>query len=209
MSHFRKFSNCIIGYSIWSDLDLILTPAQIEAQSDGELLSLCRWFAQYYKDMTAIEKAREHGYEYPYDAIELQTIAETTKNNTIRREAIAVITEQNNLMRKRTFRTVPSEQPKRSSEGYVYLLQADNGTYKIGRTKSPNSRFKQLGILLPYQLETICLIHTQNMSILENQLHARFAKKHVNGEWFKLDKEDIEYIKSLKKEQDEQQVNSQ
>lgn len=81
--------------------------------------------------------------------------------------------------------------------GFVYLIQSPTGAFKIGRTKDPNNRMKTFGIALPFEVEYLCLISTQNMNSLESKLHKKYADKRINGEWFNLSSEDVEYIKSL------------
>lgn len=89
------------------------------------------------------------------------------------------------------------EQQTRPKHGFVYLLQSPTSAYKIGRTKDPQSRMKTFGIQLPFEVEYACLIETPDMYDLESRLHSRFAKKRINGEWFNLTNDDVEYIKSL------------
>jgi len=81
--------------------------------------------------------------------------------------------------------------------GYVYLLQADNGLYKIGQSKVIDNRIKQLGLKLPYELNLVSTVLCLQYKELEAHLHERFADKHVRGEWFELDDADVEYIKGL------------
>lgn len=81
--------------------------------------------------------------------------------------------------------------------GYVYLIQSDRGYYKIGRTANPSDRAITFSALLPFEIEFICLIPTGDMVSLETALHRRFADKRVNGEWFDLAPEDVEYIRGL------------
>lgn len=81
--------------------------------------------------------------------------------------------------------------------GFVYLLQSPTGAYKIGRTRDPKNRLKTFEIKLPFEVSFICTIQTTDMYRLEHDLHVRFAGKRVNGEWFVLEVEDIEYIKGL------------
>lgn len=85
----------------------------------------------------------------------------------------------------------------RAKAGYVYLLQSISGHYKIGRTQDPERRVKTFAIQLPFEVEYVCLIETLNMVELEKDLHLRFAAKRLNGEWFDLDAEEVEYIKGL------------
>ncbi len=81
--------------------------------------------------------------------------------------------------------------------GYVYLIKSERGMYKIGRSKGPKGRIKTLEVKLPFEIEPICLIPTQNANRLEKQLHYRFESKRIDGEWFALTEEDVQYIKSL------------
>lgn len=90
-----------------------------------------------------------------------------------------------------------SKAPRQES-GYVYLLKMVNGEYwKIGRTKTPNKRISTFDVKLPFPVECEHLIETKNMYTLESELHKKFASKRVQGEWFLLAQEDIDYIKSL------------
>lgn len=100
-------------------------------------------------------------------------------------------------IRKRKAASKPNASPR--SKGYVYLLrnEVDPTIFKIGRTRNPKSRRETFGILLPFEVEYVCLVQTHNMFELERELHIRFADQRVNGEWFALTAEDVEYIKSL------------
>lgn len=86
------------------------------------------------------------------------------------------------------------------SNGYVYLLRVINtdNLYKIGRTIDPDNRYKTFKSKLPFQVEYEHLIQTDDMYVLESELHQKFASKRQNGsEFFALSPEDISYIKSL------------
>jgi len=81
--------------------------------------------------------------------------------------------------------------------GFVYLLRADNGVYKIGASTTPDQRSKTLGVQLPYETILEYTIETDDMYQLESWLHHKFARKRKQGEWFELDEADLEYIKGL------------
>ncbi len=81
--------------------------------------------------------------------------------------------------------------------GYVYLLQSPTSAYKIGKTKNPKDRATTFSVLMPFEVEFIVLIPADDMHALERELHNHFAHKRVNGEWFNLAPDDVEYIKSL------------
>jgi hypothetical protein len=89
---------------------------------------------------------------------------------------------------------------KKEFSGFVYLIQSPTKAYKIGRTSDPQNRMKTFGIQLPFEVEYICIIETPDMIDLETKLHTRFSTKRINGEWFDLSPEDVEYIKGLANE---------
>lgn len=89
-------------------------------------------------------------------------------------------------------------QSVRTTAGYVYLLKEVNGIHhKIGRTINPKNRLKTFSVKLPYQVEYVHVIQTDDMYTLEYELHTRYASKRVDGEWFLLDETDIAEIRAL------------
>lgn len=81
--------------------------------------------------------------------------------------------------------------------GWVYFLKADNGLTKIGCTKSLNQRIKSLGILLPYKLELLVAVETENHQRLEKKVHEDLCSEwHVRGEWYRLDDNFYDYLVS-------------
>jgi len=87
------------------------------------------------------------------------------------------------------------ESRRQARMGYVYLLKADNGLYKIGQSKVIDERIKQLGLKLPYELELVLTIESEFYKEIEAAFHESLADKQVKGEWFRLNAEDIEAIK--------------
>lgn len=86
---------------------------------------------------------------------------------------------------------------RRDAPGYVYLIQSPSSAYKIGRARNPHNRMKTFGVQLPFEVEFVALIQTDDMYGLERRLHDRFHAKRINGEWFALTPEDVDYIKGL------------
>lgn len=82
--------------------------------------------------------------------------------------------------------------------GYVYLLRSASGYWKIGKTVNPADRIKTFSVKLPFEVEYEHLISCEDYSRAETELHARFAPKRVNGEWFCLDEADVAWIKAIK-----------
>lgn len=91
-----------------------------------------------------------------------------------------------------------AEQDKQKplNKGFVYIIREDyTGRYKIGKTKKLDARLKLFNVDLPFEVELVHSIHTQNCDETERLLHEHFAHKRVNGEWFDLTEEDIAWIK--------------
>lgn len=82
------------------------------------------------------------------------------------------------------------------TSGWVYILEGEE-SYKIGRSKDPWKRQNQIGIKLPFEVELIYTTYSLHHKELEKSLHERFNDKRLNGEWFDLEDEDIEFIKTV------------
>lgn len=82
-------------------------------------------------------------------------------------------------------------------EGYVYLVKSVSGHYKIGKSINPHDRIRTFGVKLPFEVEIIHTIKSLQYHALEKFLHAKFDDKRVNGEWFNLSDDDVDYVKSL------------
>lgn len=99
--------------------------------------------------------------------------------------------------RERVIERSKTESKKRkSSPGFVYLIKCE-GYYKIGMSNDPKNRIPHLSVLTPFNTSAICVIESEDMRLLEKQLHDKFTDKRVNGEWFVLSDEDVEYIKRI------------
>ncbi|MEO8608876.1 MAG: GIY-YIG nuclease family protein [Chloroflexota bacterium] len=92
-------------------------------------------------------------------------------------------------------RKVKRAQP--TGPGFLYLLEGRPGEYKIGLSVLPKRRISMLGVQLPFSIEVIHLIETNNMLAAERQLHERFASRKINGEWYALAEADVTYIRSI------------
>ncbi len=83
-------------------------------------------------------------------------------------------------------------------DGYVYLLGGE-GYYKIGRAKNVSRRLRQLEIQLPWPVRVEHTIPCAGYVEAEKELHAVFAEKRANGEWFALSAEDVAWIKGIRR----------
>ena len=79
---------------------------------------------------------------------------------------------------------------------HLYLMKADNGLYKIGISTNPANRHKSLSTG-PIAVNLIWSKELPDAPQIEKTLHWRFRSKRIRGEWFNLDKADIEYIRRL------------
>jgi hypothetical protein len=81
--------------------------------------------------------------------------------------------------------------------GFVYLMKSGK-YYKIGRSVSVGQRERQLAIQLPDKTATVHSIVTDDPVGIEAYWHKRFERKRKNGEWFDLDKTDINAFRRRK-----------
>lgn len=90
------------------------------------------------------------------------------------------------------------KKPLRVSLGWIYLAQAlGTSRYKIGKSKNPASRLKDLREQSAHPIELVHQIQCPDMLLAERSLHQRFAKYRVHGEWFELPQEAVNYVCSL------------
>lgn len=84
---------------------------------------------------------------------------------------------------------------------YIYLIKADKYT-KIGVAKHPEGRLKEISVGCPFKPELVLTKPLGKLCYLvERALHIKYANKGTNGEWFELEKQDIEYIHNTTSEQ--------
>ena len=82
-------------------------------------------------------------------------------------------------------------------------MKAENGYYKIGRSKNVPARQKQLNREFPIKIEVIHQFWANDYISREKDLLFLFQDKQQEGEWFALDQGDIETIMELKDEEPE------
>ena len=82
----------------------------------------------------------------------------------------------------------PSE--KLGADGWVYLLKSGD-TYKLGCSENLEKRVKQINVALPEAATLHHAIQTDDPFGIEAYWHSRFAARRLNGEWFKLSKQDL------------------
>jgi len=82
--------------------------------------------------------------------------------------------------------------------GFVYLMYAGDGYYKIGITKDVQHRLVELNYFPMVKVELVHCFHYSDARIAEGFLHERYYNKRIKFEWFQLDTKDVEWIKTLR-----------
>ena len=79
--------------------------------------------------------------------------------------------------------------------GYVYLILASNGLFKIGSSKIPQQRFGAIRSACPLHVELFAISFFGDYYVdVESIFHEQFKHKRIRGEWFSLDEDDLHYI---------------
>ena len=106
--------------------------------------------------------------------------------------------ERDRLMEERNRRLEAERKANKNKRpGYVYLILAENGLYKIGKAKNITERMKPFSVEFPMRWELVHSFHSDNYTAAEMNLHEKFQDRRAVGEWFGLAPEDVAYITAL------------
>ena len=73
-------------------------------------------------------------------------------------------------------------------------------SYKIGISKNPEKRIKQLQTGTPNIISLVYKFESEWASKIEGHLHIRYSLDRLNGEWFKLTKDTVnEFLANCRK----------
>jgi len=156
-------------------------------------LGQARELLEYVKDLEFALCCPGNGDRSPQD---VYNEAATLKENIFAPIILNIFSES---CRRKEYQCSTRQQGKPSLQlkaGYVYLLKGGN-YHKIGLSKDTDRRMEEILPKLPFETELVCTIATEDMYGLESRLHEQFADKRANGEWFKLNEADVEYIRRL------------
>lgn len=78
---------------------------------------------------------------------------------------------------------------------FLYVLNCNN-LYKIGVSKNVERRIKQL-TKMPYPITCEFKWWCRNPYQIEALFHDLLSEKRINGEWFELDMDDLDYIRYM------------
>lgn len=77
--------------------------------------------------------------------------------------------------------------------GKVYLIKArGHNWYKVGKSRKASKRLRWLYTHLPFEVDLIHAIDTDNIDSLESYFKKLFNERRIRGEWFDLRPVDIE-----------------
>jgi len=86
---------------------------------------------------------------------------------------------------------------KNNKPTMLYLIREDwRGLVKVGISNNITNRLTYLQSACPQRLNIVAICPSDNARKDEAKLHARFEQKRINGEWFRLNDDDIDRIKS-------------
>ena len=91
--------------------------------------------------------------------------------------------------KKRWDNYVPTEKPKKSHGGMIYLIQSGTKV-KIGVARSLSQRLTNLQIGNPDALEVIMAAYSKVPYAIEKALHEHFMERRVRGEWYDITREE-------------------
>ena len=80
--------------------------------------------------------------------------------------------------------------------GYVYIIKAENGLYKIGKTRNIIQRLGSLFTMSPVKLTVLHTIKTNDAYHCERELHENYREYRSHGEWFRLPNETVQHLLS-------------
>ena len=78
--------------------------------------------------------------------------------------------------------------------GYIYLVEAVAGLFKIGTSKNVHARVAQLQTASPVQIMLRHHFPAADARNVERELHRRFESRRVRSEWFQLAEADVAAI---------------
>ena len=88
--------------------------------------------------------------------------------------------------------------PFKAKSNHIYLMHVvKTNFYKIGISFSPQKRLIDVRISCPLDVVLFYNKKVSHASTIESLLHSTFQKKHIRGEWFRLNKSDIATIKKI------------
>ena len=85
---------------------------------------------------------------------------------------------------------------RKDNSGFIYLVHCE-GFYKIGIATNLRKRVSNIQTSNPFKVTLVAYTKTENVFADELELHELFKDKRVRGEWFKLNDDDLFYLREI------------
>jgi hypothetical protein len=84
----------------------------------------------------------------------------------------------------------------RVGQDFLYIFEQE-GYYKIGISNDPARRLSALQSSTPFEVKIFFVLEFGgDAEPIEKALHEYFSRKHIRGEWYKLSKQDLDFVRS-------------
>lgn len=148
------------------------------------------------------DRTRKSGYYYMEDLLDIKKAVDSTikmyKRRKITLEDIKKLEDAAiQKMEQEMQEMFKDTSIKTNKPDNLYLIHdIDCNLLKIGRSKNPQQRLKQIQTSCGNKLKLLCII--KGFGYMEEELHTKFSNLHKNGEWFYFDKCIIDEFNILK-----------
>lgn len=152
----------------------------------------------YGTEIQRIEMLKSRKEQFVSISNEIDQLIEKLQDKKIKLEKSIKEAESNTAYIDKLFsvtslvKDVESLPPLEPPEGYIYLIREHyKGCYKIGRSMNMQGRANRFDVKLPFDWSIVAVYQVDNMFKVEADLHAKFKRKRLQGEWFELNREDL------------------
>ena len=159
-----------------------------------QLMSASEWAAKFSirrDDPSPMQKKRKP------KAMKQELPLVITKATPVKRKPDIPLVDEKQIIKEREMierlRIIKTEE----KIGWVYLVGAENGWYKIGMSKNVDRRHGELNRAVPLRQSVIHKFKCRNARKAEAFLHRKYKAKRIGYEWFKLSGMDVAWIMSL------------
>lgn len=85
----------------------------------------------------------------------------------------------------------------KQKHGYVYIFGNHfHHWYKIGTTQDVWERLRGVQVGCPVEIKRIASAWVYKADEIEKELHSKYSSRHLRGEWFLLQDEEVAELKS-------------
>lgn len=82
-------------------------------------------------------------------------------------------------------------------EGFIYLIESENGYFKLGRSIDVDRRLSQHEMDYPLKLRVVHSFASSDVRRDEKRLLRNFRDRQLRGEWFSLELQDVLWFKTI------------